>query len=322
MKGLLRHLRRFPIVVAAGACLVVPTAAQADPTFYESPLFGLATGPDRSLFVADAGQGVVDADTGQLVAALGGINDVAPVTKTSMWAVATTATGAGVYRITGGNATKVADTAEFERNVDPARDGLEEGSNPFDVELLTENRVLVADAAGNSLLVVTRQGEIDWVATFPERNGAQAVPTSVAIGPDGAYYVGELTGAPFPTGISRVWRIERGTRHARCGSSPACEVVISGRTGIIDLQFRPSGGLYVAQLDDAGLAAFEGGSGVGGSVRRCNVSSGACADPVVTGVPMLTAIAFRGGDLWGTIWSLVPEAAPPPFSADVVRLAS
>jgi hypothetical protein len=316
MHGLLRHVRRLAVVSAGVACLLVPTAAQADPSFYESPLFGLAAGPDRSLFVADAGQGVVDADTGQLVAALGGINDVAPITRRSMWAVATTETGAGVFRITGGTATKVADTLEFENEVDPARDGTAEGSNPFDVELLTENRVLVADAAGNSLLVVTRSGEIDWVATFPTQNGAQAVPTSVAIGPDGAYYVGELTGAPFPTGVSRVWRVEPGTRHARCGSSPACKVVISGRTAIIDLQFRPSGGLYVAQLDDAGVGAFEGGTGVGGSVRRCNVSSGACAAPAATGVPILTAIAFRGGDLWGTIWSLVPS------SADVVRLAS
>jgi hypothetical protein len=138
-------------------------------------------------------------------------------------------------------------------------------------------------------------------------------------GPDGAYYVGELTGAPFPTGISRVWRIAPGARHAACGTDPACSVVITGRTAIIDLQFGPDGRLYVAQLDDAGVGGFESGSGVGGSVHACSVTTGACEE-IVSGIPMLTAIAFRGTELWGTIWSLIPEEAPPPFSADVVRL--
>ena len=45
----------------------------------------------------------------------------------------------------------------------------------------------------------------------------QPVATSVAIGPDGAYYVGELKGFPAPTGESRVWRIEPGSRNVRCG---------------------------------------------------------------------------------------------------------
>lgn len=37
------------------------------------------------------------------------------------------------------------------------------------------------------------------VAVFPSRptRSTDSVPTSVAVGPDGAYYVGEATGAPF-----------------------------------------------------------------------------------------------------------------------------
>src|SRR5205823_1079754 len=181
------------------------------------------------------------------------------------------------------------------------------------------HRTLVADAAGNSLLVVDQKGSIDWVATFPEQDGAQAVPTSVAIGSDGAYYVGELTGSPFPTGVSRVWRVEPGARHAACGTSPACSIVVTGRTAIIDLQFGPDGRLYLAQLDDAGLAAFEGGTGVGGSVHACNVTTGAC-EQIVAGIPMLTAIAFRGTELWGTTWSLIPEEAPPESPPSVAFL--
>jgi hypothetical protein len=133
--------------------------------------------------------------------------------------------------------------------------GTDEGSNPFDLARLNGHATLVADAAGNSLLSVDGTGKIDWVASFPEQGGIQPVPTSVVVGPDGAYYVGELTGAPFPTGLSRVWRIKPGTRHAACGtsfpSSSACSIVATGLTAIIDLQFGPDGRLYVAQFDDA-----------------------------------------------------------------------
>jgi len=306
------------LISAIFGVLLVPTAAQADPSFYASPLFGIATTPNGGLFVADAGQGIVDADSGALVAALPGVNDVAPIGQGEFMAVAT-AESSGVWRVSRGRAQMVADTGAFEAQVDPAGDGTDEGSNPFDLARLNGHRTLVADAAGNSLLVVDQKGSLDWVATFPAHDGAQAVPTSVAIGPDGAYYVGELTGFPFPTGISRVWRIEPGTRHAACGTSSACSIVVTGRTAIIDLQFGPDGRLYVAQLDDAGVGAFEDGTGVGGSVHACNVTTGACEE-IVAGIPMLTAIAFRGTELWGTNWSLIPEEAPPPFSADVVPL--
>jgi hypothetical protein len=306
-----RSVRGLVALAALAAFVLVPTAAQANPSFYATPLFGLATA-GHDLLVADAGKGVVNADTGALVAPLPGINDVVPAGHGELLA-AVTAEKTGVYRISNGVPTFLADTAAFEAVVDPAGDGTEEGSNPFDLARIG-SKVLVADAAGNSLLVVDGHGLVDWVASFPAQHGIQPVPTSVVVGPDGAYYVGELTGAPFPTGISRIWRIAPGTRHAACGTSAACSVVVTGRTAIIDLQFGPKGKLYVAQLDDAGVGAFEEGAGVGGSVHACSVRTGACTQ-VVAGIPILTAIAFRGDHLWGTMLSLVPGAA------DVVPIA-
>jgi hypothetical protein len=331
-----RLTRTLAGLVAVAGFLLIPTAAQADPSFYESPLFGIATAPSDTLYVADAGQGIVDADTGRLVAALPGVNDVAPIGRSSMWAVTTVdqRTDAAVHRVEGGSVTTIASTIAFENAVDPAGDGTAEGSNPFDLARLTGGQMLVADAAGNSLLFVHQNKGIDWVATFPARTDVpcppgfcegtvpfpvHAVPTSVAIGPDGAYYVGELTGFPFTPGFSRVWRIEPGTRHADCATSSACSIVWDDFTAIIDLQFGPDGRLHVAQLDDAGAGAFEEGVGVGGSIRACDVTTGDC-DVVASGIPMLTAIAFRGDAIWHTEWALVPEAAPPPFSADVVPL--
>ena len=58
-------------VAFVAAAVLLPTAAQADPSFYASPMFGIDTAPGGQLLVADAGRGVVDADTGALVAAFG-----------------------------------------------------------------------------------------------------------------------------------------------------------------------------------------------------------------------------------------------------------
>jgi hypothetical protein len=295
-------------VALVAAAMLVPTAAQADPSFYATPLFGIATGPGGQLLVADSGQGIVDADTGALVAPLPGVTDVAPIGRGDMLALTSS-----LYRISKGKVRMIADLQAFEEVNDPAGDGTEEGSNPFDLARMAGGKTLIADAAGNDLLIADQKGRVDWVASFPTQGGIQSVPTSVAIGPDGAYYIGELTGAPFPTGISRVWRIRPGTRHAACGTSPACSVVVTGLTAVIDLQFGPGGKLYVAQLEDAGVGALEGGGGVGGSVHACDVATGSC-ETVVSGIPILTSIAFRGSVLWGAIWALVPG------QADVVPL--
>jgi hypothetical protein len=83
--------------------------------------------------------------------------------------------------------------------------------------------------------------------------------------------------------------------------------------------FGPDGRLNVAQIDDASWLAMELEQGVGGSVRACNLTTKAC-QTVASGVPMLTTIAYRELAVWGSIWSLIPLDAPPPFSADVVQL--
>ena len=56
----------------------------------------------------------------------------------------------------------------------------------------------------------------------------QSVPSSVAVGPDGALYVGELTGVPFEPGTARVWRVVPGKKPT---------VYATGFTNISDLAF-------------------------------------------------------------------------------------
>jgi hypothetical protein len=73
----------------------------------------------------------------------------------------------------------------------------------------------------------------------------QSVPSSVAVGPDGALYVGELTGVPFKPGTARVWRVVPGKRPT---------VYASGFTNISDLAF-DGRDLLVLELSTRGLLA-------------------------------------------------------------------
>jgi hypothetical protein len=146
-------------------------------------------------------------------------------------------------------------------------------SNPNGLALLGGGRVLVADAANNDLLLVDKFGQITTVARFKREMvpwqlpfGApfgtpvltEAVPTAVAVGPDGGYYVSELTGFPFSRGVARVWRVQPGSVGATCDpanpQTGLCRSVATGFSAIIDLAFGPDGTMYVLELAHNGLA--------------------------------------------------------------------
>jgi hypothetical protein len=71
-----------------------------------------------------------------------------------------------------------------------------------------------------------------------------AVPTSVVRGPDGAYYVSQLTGFPFEQGDANIWRIVPGR---------APTVYASGLTNLTDLAFARDGTLYAVEIASTGL---------------------------------------------------------------------
>jgi len=332
------------------ALVAIPAAALADgvPSFdFATPVFGLAAAPDGSLLVADSGSGIVELrhGSGKLVAELPGVVDIAPIGRGEMFAltgIGSTDTAARLFRVSHGGKREIADLGAFEARVNP--DGGEVDSNPFDVARLTGGKALVADAGGNDVLIVDKKGNVDWVANFPgrlvstehakglvgcpttipdlaficglpEMMPAQSVITSIAIGPDGAYYVGELTGFPGPVGQSRVWRVEAGTLHAQCGSSPACSVVLDGFTSIVDLAFGPDGSLYVVEFDEAGFLAVElssfGLSGLtqGGTVNICNLATTSCS-AAASGLPLPIAVAVdHTGKVYAAIAALIPGAA-------------
>ena len=192
---------------------------------------------------------------------------------------------------------QVADIAGFEGRVNP--DGVQPpDSNPQSV-LATRDSELVADAGGNSLVRVSKKGTVSLVATFPEqlvdappflglppgtKIPMQAVPTSVVRGPDGAYYVGTLTGFPFQPGAARVFRVVPGK---------APKIYADGFTNIIDLAFGPDRKLYVLEIAKNGLLS---GDPTGALIR---VSHGKPGKEIAsTGLTTPGGLAIRGGSAY------------------------
>lgn len=188
-------------------------------------------------------------------------------------------------------------------------------SNPYHVARASGSTALVADAAGNTLYKAHKSNGLELVAVFtpPEDSDGdwrvlfplsdtidcyvQPVPTSVAVGPDGATYVGELTGAPAVPGWSRIWRIAPGATNVTCPSAD-CTVAFDGLTSVIDMAFGPDGYLYAVEYDSNGwLAVFLGNPG-GGTVQRCDLGSGACT-VAADNLELPGAISFdKHGDPW------------------------
>lgn len=149
------------------------------------------------------------------------------------------------------------DVAGFETANNP--DGGELDSNPYAMTLIEPGKRIIADAGGNDVMVVFANGQTELLTVFPDTMvdappflglppGAQipmqAVPNTVAIGPDNAIYVGQLTGFPFPVGGAKVYRVIP-------GQPP--EVFADGFTNIIDIAFDKDGNLYVLEITANGL---------------------------------------------------------------------
>jgi sugar lactone lactonase YvrE len=138
----------------------------------------------------------------------------------------------------GGNWRLDTDVGAYELAANPDNGVLD--SNPYGL-FAEPGQVLVADAGGNALLAVRSNDSTSTLATLPSRaqgRPTDAVPTSVAVGPDGAYYLAQLTGVPFTAGTANVYRVVPGQ---------APTVAYAGFTTIIDLTFGPDGSLYVLE---------------------------------------------------------------------------
>lgn len=276
---------------------------------------GLALGPAGGLLIAEAGAGGVPATmTGHVTelrrgslrrltsmqsTLVQGGTDVSGPTNVATFGglggmVVTMGAGPGVPfgMLLGSNPGYgffVADITAYELAHNP--DGVvPPDSNPYGVAMTDAGTVLVADAAANDLLHVNADGIIELVAVFPPAPNVlfpaiggptvQAVPTSVAVGPDGAWYVGELRGFPFAN-ASHVWRIEPSARGVRCAIGATTGPCIDWATGlrhVVGIAFGPDGNLYASQFGPGPGPGFLPGAATPGSVVRVNAATKAVTE--------------------------------------------
>jgi hypothetical protein len=154
---------------------------------------------------------------------------------------------------------KVADLWAYERAVNPDKKVGNPAidTNPVDLEF-DGLSLVVADAGANSLNRVNVLGRVSNIAVFPNRPNVpnpfggppidmQSVPTAVELGPDGDYYVSQLTGFPFPVGGANIYRVDDRTGKV--------SIAYRGFTNIMDRAFAKDGTLYVLEIDHSGLLA-------------------------------------------------------------------
>ncbi|HEU0103902.1 MAG TPA: ScyD/ScyE family protein [Mycobacteriales bacterium] len=163
----------------------------------------------------------------------------------------------GLARIApGGTPVQIADLLAFEKRQNP--DGQRQGtgpradalSNPYDV-LVQPNRTLVADAAGNDILSVARDGSVRALTVLPvskkgscattpnngvPNGGCDSVPTGMAVGADGYLYVSGLGGEVE----GHVWKIEQ--------SSGRIVQEFAGLPPLTGIAAGPGGNLFVSSL--------------------------------------------------------------------------
>lgn len=124
-------------------------------------------------------------------------------------------------------------------------------SNPYGV-LAVPGRVYVADAGTNTLDEVLPDGKISILAYFPNNAIADATPTCIAKGPDGALYVGTLALVDSAlTGPSaKVYRVDpRAVDPTNLSTVLSVATVwAEGLEPINGCAFGPNGDLYVSTL--------------------------------------------------------------------------
>jgi hypothetical protein len=201
----------------------------------------------------------------------------------------------------------VADITAFECANDPDQQGVE--SNPYSVFARSNRSQVVADAAADAILRV-RNGRVSLLAVIPPSpNGTDQVPTSVARGPDGAYYVGTLAEGAG-NGGANIWRIVPGQ---------APEVYVDGLTTVVDIAFGPDGSVYASQLvTDVTSEDFAGAVvRIRPNGRREVLGEGSLFLPGGIAVG-------RRGQVYVANWSILPATgnpqAPPGARGQVLRL--
>lgn len=217
-----------------------------------------------------------------------------------------------------GSLTSVADILAYEAAEDQDGNGID--ANPYAL-LLDGDTFLVADAGMNTLLRVTLDGQISTEFVFPVQMvpappfipapelPSESVPTHIVAGPDGNFYVGELTGFPFHPGSARVWMI-----------TPDGEATVhaTGFTNIGAVAFDSDGNLLVLEILAGGLLAVDPENPQSTAARLVRVAADGSHQVLAGGAEGLAFATGMAIDDNGDIY--VANLAVVPGASHIVRL--
>lgn len=239
----------------------------------------------------------------------------------------------------GGSVTVEADLGHYEgvNNPDHGAGAATFQEQPIDSDpyavVSYDGGLAIADAAGNDVLFY-KDGKLSTLAVLPlvpetipkgtfGKNqppktsvvGAQPVPDSLTVGPDGALYIGELGGG-LDVKVCSIYRYSAGhlTKYQ------------SGFTMVGDIAFDPSGRLLVLEMDQAGLMdpAAQKGLPTPGAVIRIN-ADGSRTTLASTGLEYPAGMAVsKSGTIYLTNASVVQGKDDPyfaKFSGEVVKIS-
>jgi hypothetical protein len=179
-------------------------------------------------------------------------------------------------------------------------------ANPYAV-LATPDGQWVIDAASNTLDWV-HEGSVKVVAFFPSPKVSDAVPTCVSRGPDGALYVGELTGGGNGPGASVVWRVEPGKQPTMWAT---------GLTAVTGCGFDTDGDFYAVEFSVLGFESFAPETGALVRVPPHSTSP----VTVLSKLSFPNGFASRGHNIYLSNWSIAPaHGGPHGVSGEVLRI--
>jgi hypothetical protein len=154
-------------------------------------------------------------------------------------------------------------------------------SNPYDLIAKPGGGFYFVDAASDTLGSVDRWGNVHVLAFIPNTPaGTDAVPTCLAQGPDGAVYIGQLTGDGNSATAANVYRY--------VPWNGSLTVWQSGFSAIEGCGFGANGDFYVTEFDTTGLR----GSASAGAVIQISHDG---TRTVLGGGKLLTPGGFLAG---------------------------
>jgi hypothetical protein len=155
-----------------------------------------------------------------------------------------------LLNVTGGHIRAVANPGSVDYQWSQAHQSLAPqdfpDANPYALARKPGGGFYLVDSASNTLDSIDRSGNVRVLAFIPTTPaGSDAVPSCDAVGPDGAVYIGQLTGVGNSATAANVYRYEPW--------SGSLTVWQRGFSAISGCGFGANGDFYVTELDTTGF---------------------------------------------------------------------